>query len=138
MSKECKDCKEIKDLSLFYVSPTNKGGVLPRCKPCENARNTKWGKENPERRKLMGQRSNYKRYGITPEQVEEMRQRQNRKCAICLGEEEDTRSFHLDHNHSTLKIRDLLCGSCNRALGLVREDIKILKNMITYLEKHKG
>lgn len=37
----------------------------------------------------------------------------------------------------TLKIRGLLCGNCNRAIGLFKESISSLKNSIAYLEKHQ-
>ena len=38
-----------------------------------------------------------------------------------------------DHNHTTGKVRALLCRSCNTSLGLLREDSKILYNMISYI-----
>ena len=36
------------------------------------------------------------------------------------------------------KVRGLLCGACNRALGLVRDDILLLGNAINYLKKYNN
>lgn len=41
----------------------------------------------------------------------------------------------IDHDHKTGKIRGLLCGFCNKAIGLLKENINILRNAIHYLEK---
>ena len=43
----------------------------------------------------------------------------------------------IDHCHKTGKIRGLLCDTCNRALGLFKDDIQMLKNSVAYLEKYK-
>jgi len=53
------------------------------------------------------------------------------KCEICGG---STRIAY-DHDHNTGKFRGWLCMKCNTTLGLVGDDVKILKKMISYLEK---
>ena len=40
----------------------------------------------------------------------------------------------VDHCHATGKVRGLLCHNCNRALGLLKDKISVLKNAIQYLE----
>jgi hypothetical protein len=40
----------------------------------------------------------------------------------------------VDHCHTTGAIRGLLCHNCNRALGLLKDDINVIKNAINYLE----
>jgi hypothetical protein len=64
--------------------------------------------------------------------------KQNDCCAICKRHKSEVtvkRKNHLcvDHNHSTGKIRGLLCDKCNRGIGLLCDDIDILKNAIEYL-----
>lgn len=59
---------------------------------------------------------------------------QNGKCAICKLAPQKER-LHLDHNHKTKQFRGLLCGSCNRGLGLFKENIEYLKQVVSYLEK---
>ena len=61
---------------------------------------------------------------------------QNGRCAIC-GTEPKGR-LHVDHDHATGAIRELLCGSCNRGIAGARDDIDLLRAMITYLERHKA
>jgi Recombination endonuclease VII len=42
---------------------------------------------------------------------------------------------NVDHCHTTGKIRGLLCGNCNSALGLIKENIPSMENMIAYIKK---
>lgn len=85
------------------------------------------------RRNLM--RDLRKAYGITIGQLESLYARQRGKCAICLlaapmrGDD----CLEVDHDHASGRVRGLLCGPCNRALGSVRDDIATLREMITYL-----
>lgn len=80
-------------------------------------------------------------FGIGLHEYGKMLVSQNGKCAICKQEETEKRngnikSLAVDHNHSTGKVRGLLCSSCNTALGKFKEDVEILKNAISYLQSH--
>lgn len=115
-------------------------------------RTKKWRLANPEKTKLSiknwktNNLSKFKQtlwrwrlknlHGITPEIYNTKLKRQNGKCAVCHKKPRTIR-LAIDHNHKTQKVRDLLCGSCNRALGLIKEDISILQAMIEYIERHK-
>jgi len=52
-------------------------------------------------------------------------------CEICGG----AIRIAYDHDHQTGKFRGWLCMKCNIALGLVNDDIELLKKMIAYLQK---
>lgn len=56
------------------------------------------------------------RYGITPEQWQEMFEAQGGKCALCPN---TGRAYRLcvDHNHETGQVRGLLCQRCNTAIS---------------------
>jgi hypothetical protein len=41
----------------------------------------------------------------------------------------------IDHNHETGEVRELLCGDCNTAIGMAKEDPEILQAMISYLKR---
>lgn len=65
-------------------------------------------------------------YGITLTEYEEIKCKQNGKCAICQRAKGLSRNLQVDHNHSievgkdeTLRrtVRGLLCGRCNNRLG---------------------
>ena len=43
-----------------------------------------------------------------------------------------------DHDHDTGMARDWICDSCNTGLGRFKDDVKLLKKAIAYLEKHKN
>lgn len=73
------------------------------------------------------------RYGITIEQVEQLKDEQGHVCAIC----KEPRDLVVDHCHTTNKIRAMLCGSCNVGLGMAQESVDILSNMIEYIKYHK-
>jgi hypothetical protein len=71
-------------------------------------------------------------YGVTPEQFAGLMEQQGNRCAICHTAPD---RFHLDHDHATGLVRGLLCGACNRALGLFRDDPERLARAIEYLKQ---
>lgn len=56
------------------------------------------------------------RFGLDPEDYEEMLEKQDGRCAIC-GSLPDGQHLSVDHNHETGDVRGLLCQPCNLALG---------------------
>jgi len=76
-----------------------------------------------------------KRYGLTPERYEVMRQEQNGKCAIC-GTPEQGHPLCVDHCHASGRIRGLLCKHCNSGLGYFHDDREAIRNAIQYLSRH--
>jgi hypothetical protein len=44
---------------------------------------------------------------------------------------------HLDHNHTTGKVRQFLCAGCNKALGYLGEDYQRMAGLIQYLQEHE-
>jgi hypothetical protein len=89
---------------------------------------------------LVTQDKYYQRnYGISREEWLAMYEAQNRVCYICQTEGFVMREGHqaklmVDHCHETGKVRGLLCHNCNRALGLLKDDIECLKRALIYLE----
>lgn len=64
---------------------------------------------------------------------------QGGRCPICgtaLDSATKLRIPHVDHNHITGRVRALLCGRCNSALGLLRDDVAIVRAAANYLEEH--
>lgn len=55
-------------------------------------------------------------------------------CDICAR---SNRTIHFDHDHQRGHFRGWICGPCNMALGLVKDDAGILRKMIAYLERHR-
>jgi len=101
----------------------------------------KWVENNKAKFALIKKKSILKHtYGITLEEYNEFLRIQNNVCAICGSKNKHYKTkkdlLCIDHCHKTNKVRGLLCHSCNRALGMLKEDIEIFKNAIIYLKKH--
>ena len=80
-----------------------------------------------------------KNYSTSYADVLMMREHQDYKCAICRGEGFNMNShikssLNVDHCHDSGVVRGLLCHNCNRALGLLQDDVGILKTAIKYIE----
>src|SRR3954467_6012016 len=62
------------------------------------------------------------KYGLSLEAYAALLQKQNGCCAICSSKE---KRLNIDHCHKSRKLRALLCGPCNRLLGLAKENPEI-------------
>ena len=79
----------------------------------------------------------FRTYGITAEDWDEMYNAQGGRCGICdTHQSEQKRRMDVDHNHSTGKVRALLCTNCNTAVGLVKESVEIANKLAVYLTEH--
>jgi hypothetical protein len=76
------------------------------------------------------------KYGISRDDYYFLLDNQNGVCGIC-HEAPNGKALCVDHDHSTGKVRGLLCNRCNRCLGLLKDDSKILRRAIDYLESRK-
>jgi hypothetical protein len=81
-----------------------------------------------------------KHFGITIQDYEKMSKAQDNKCGICNREESFGRKgvtyrLAVDHCHKTGKIRGLLCNSCNKAIGSLRDDPEIIRKAADYVER---
>lgn len=73
-------------------------------------------------------------YGISEKEFEEIKLKQQGKCAICGIE---NKPLQVDHCHSTGEIRELLCHHCNSGLGNFFDNVNVLQKAIDYVRKHK-
>jgi len=76
-----------------------------------------------------------KTYGITLEDYNSMLTEQQGCCKVCGTHEGDlNQALAVDHCHKQGHVRALLCSNCNTALGLLKEDINIMRKLIEYTE----
>lgn len=95
-----------------------------------------WAQRNPEKRKDIRFRS---RYGITLDKFNEILIEQKYKCKICDKTQEQLgKCLHVDHCHKTNKIRGLLCGKCNKGIGLFNDNVFLLDKASLYLKEQNG
>lgn len=72
-----------------------------------------------------------KKIGLAPHHWHEARWE---VCEICGASEK----LCVDHDHETGKFRGYLCGKCNKALGLFRDDLGLLEKAKVYLGNFRG
>ena len=139
--KICTGCKKLKPLSEFRVDSRRKDKATAKCKMCLSLKEKETSKQT-KRRTTVRNNQLQRDYNISFEHLLQMFENQNGCCFICktslvlLG---DSKTKHqtacVDHNHTTGKIRGLLCNSCNRGLGLFKDNITLLRLAANYLEK---
>lgn len=163
-SKTCTKCAETKPLSDFYKNKSGKLGLGSRCKVChrELAYSTRVGtstaawhvwKENnidhlrEYRRRLhkgrkdkasaYGRKNHLKRkFNLSSDEYSAMMVSQDGKCAICGLPSSPGKSLAVDHNHTTGKIRGLLCTTCNLGLGSFKDNANLLQRASEYLLRY--
>ncbi len=157
----CSQCKEYKPKEEFYSRKSRKRGHNYRCKMCEKAytqqpharellreRARRYShrlkKENPEEYYRRSRRSCLNQYGLTEKDYEELLEKQNGVCAICgkppygkRAAHNQESKLHIDHNHTTGKVRGLLCTRCNTSIGGFDENISIIEKAIQYLKENQ-
>lgn len=88
--------------------------------------------------------ANIKRNGrpFTRTDYDEAIAAQEGKCAICEctrpADATDERGLVPDHDHETLEFRAILCGTCNRGIGLMYEDPELLRAAANYIDRFRS
>jgi hypothetical protein len=77
-----------------------------------------------------------KEYGLEESDVALMLEKQGCHCLIC-GTNIHA-GYHIDHCHSTGKVRGLLCSKCNQAIGLLKEDEELFSKAANYIRSHRA
>lgn len=164
MTKKCSKCRMEKPSDGFHEDKRSKTGLRSWCKTCvsasddpekRKAMNAAYRKNSPEKVKTAvakwnaanRERINAKRrarprpspsrrrmekYGLSPADFQLMLLAQKSVCGIC--EEIFSKTPHVDHCHTTGKVRGLLCGRCNVALGGFKDSSQNCRRAAEYLE----
>lgn len=118
-----------------------------------SARRERYATDSEYREKLKGKAKDYnarkpmikraqhlREYGLTIDEYNALFEKQHGKCAICGGDGSGSKNdkLYIDHDHNTGRVRGLLCGRCNFALGHFDDDVERMKQAILYLESSKG
>lgn len=77
------------------------------------------------------------KYGLTIFDYNQMFSTQEGRCDLCEIHQSELKSkLCVDHNHSTGKVRSLLCHNCNSAIGYLKENPILFERAIEYLNTH--
>lgn len=147
MVKVCSKCNENKSLNQYSKSGVR--GLRANCKSCDSKRcqnwknqnrseynnyMTKWRTNNPDKQHATEIK---RRYGLSIEEYNKILEFQAYCCAICLLKHNPLIKrgrLYVDHCHATNRIRGLLCGSCNSAIGYLEDNKDRLRRAIVYLK----
>lgn len=151
MDKVCSKCRDTKPLDEFWKDSRYRGGYQHQCKSCKYKGNEEWRKRNREAvnaKQRAYQRANpdverrswvKKKYGMSWDDYQFFVELHGGCCEVCgRGEAEEGRLLSVDHCHATGRNRGLLCGNCNRALGLLHDDVRRIRELADYMECHAG
>ncbi len=83
--------------------------------------------ENEARRRL-------KTYGLTQDEYDALWRSQDERCALCRTDTPTSKGWCIDHCHDTGRVRGILCGPCNSALGHFRDDPTAMRRAAAYVE----
>lgn len=113
--KHCMQCSSIKDLDSFSNTKLKVDGKSSVCKACQRYQFVKTT------------------YGLDRESYDILLDKSQGVCDICKTPCKTNKNLTIDHCHTTGKVRGLLCNVCNRALGLFKDRVDLLKSAIDYL-----
>jgi hypothetical protein len=140
----CSRCRQEKPPEDFNLARSLTRGRQYWCLECarEFARERIWEWRqslDPTLRARYDRSSNLMRlYGLSLDEYDALATKQGGVCAIC-GEppvKGGGKRLVVDHDHQTGWIRGLLCGSCNVAIGYLREDPKLFDRAKEYLARN--
>lgn len=160
-SKPCSKCGVLKLLEEFPWMKSSTDGLGSWCLACASAHAKKKYASDPEkyrsltrayREKNPDSAAQYQRdrrklypgkvkdcqlrykYGITIDDWNRMFELQKGACAICkiAGV-----CLCVDHNHTTGKVRELLCVQCNYAIAHLKDCAKLALEAASYLTRHE-
>ncbi len=132
-SKRCPICTQTKPSIEFYtIFSRGKFSLLPACKICSSERSKEYVRRNPAAKREANKRGWLKHsYGLSQRQYDTMVSLQNGRCSICSN---TLTKSHIDHCHTTGKVRGILCPHCNLGIGHFLDNTRLLDSAITYLE----
>jgi len=157
--KQCRRCKEIKPFTEYHRASRLPDGHQPVCKQCAKVIDKRKYEIHKDDYKPVAQ-ARYKRtredhlkrghyycvrtqFGLSADEYDQLVRSQGGCCAICgLAETSidpqrgTVRQLSLDHNHTTGRVRELLCGRCNRVLGMLHDDLHTIDRLYAYLVLH--
>lgn len=156
----CGHCKKLKFITEFKKKINSSTGYTSICKPCCNSKERELVKTRLPKTKAEQARERYRKtqkyrdtfwashlkrkYNLSVTDYENLLRSQDYCCAIC-GTQEAHRNWQLisnrvnlfvDHNHSTGKVRGMLCNKCNVGIAMFQEKPDVLLAAINYIKEH--
>lgn len=133
-TKVCTSCDTEKLETEFHYATKEKIRRRGDCRSCVAEKYKLRKASDPKRHKTNHRYAIIKhKYGLSRKEVDELLVAQGEACAIC--NKAIDLSAHVDHCHSSGRVRGLLCSYCNKGLGLFRDNPEALIRAAQYLKE---
>ncbi len=133
--KICSKCKKKKHEIEFDKDKHTKSGFRSHCKTCRKLYKTNNKIEISYYNKVYRFNRLIKEFSITKDDYNKLFEEQKGNCAICGRHQSEFKmALSIDHDHTTGRIRGLLCHICNTGLGMFKDQKDLLEKAIKYLE----
>lgn len=148
-TKFCPRCRSYRPRRDYHKDRTASSGLGGWCKHCKLTAVRVYRTSARSQRIQMQWRQThssygsdwmrYKKYGLTRSKFDALLKQQSNCCAICKNGFVIPRRHQpktwvcVDHDHSTGKVRGLLCDSCNQGLHKFLDCPKYLRSAAKYL-----
>ncbi len=119
-TKFCTICKKIKPIFEFNMSANGRKNAGVYCIKCSRER---------------ARKNSLRYFGMSLDDYDKLLADQGGCCKICGIKKliKGQCRLHVDHSKQTGRIRGIVCGGCNNVLKNVKDNPKILKAAIKYL-----
>jgi hypothetical protein len=131
-------CKAGHEYTLDNTWINEKRGGWRHCKECNRLRTFSWRKIHPEAKRSQRNLVLLKKYDLGNDEYDQMLARQGGVCAISGQTVDLGAHFHVDHDHRTEQVRQLLHPAINQALGLFQDNPEWLRRAADYVEYWRG
>jgi hypothetical protein len=103
----------------------------------KNPKKTAAQRQRTYRRTFAGRARNWKRHGINIEGAVRALESHGGRCESCGSGHVSRKKIGwiIDHDHSSGRIRGVICNSCNVILGMARDSSEHLQKVIAYLAR---
>lgn len=118
--KVCRRCKRLLPCRMFARSPHSPDYLQLCCRDCDSKCKRK------------------RKYGLTDEMLSSILSVGTCQMPGCGKKLEKRRSTHIDHCHTSGKVRGVLCQRCNTVLGHIEKNLHLIQSMLDYIAKHKA
>lgn len=133
--------------------PPKSGQTSPNCHPdrkhrarglCDSCYVT-WlrangrGLANPEKMRAYHRERHFRlKYGMSAHERDALVEQNDFECTICKVKDSRERPLHVDHCHDSGRVRGILCGRCNAAVGLLHNAPELCLRAAEYLRQFFG
>jgi hypothetical protein len=143
--KSCRDCREAKPLEAFPLQKGGRHGRHPLCKLCRAAQERRryardrdrileLERTDPRKIELRRWSQRRRRSGLGRDDYAVLVWAQSGRCPVCLAWHGT--DLRVDHDHTTGRVRGLLCDRCNMAIGHIGDDPIALRAAARFLREH--